>query len=104
VPGLSAQEWHRARLVYDFSARRREDSRQVVADNGNVKTRSFCPACGAPVYLTFSLMPDLMAVHAASLDDPARFKPQAVTYSMRGHAWDFMDPSLQKYEKMPPRN
>lgn len=25
---------------------------QMVADNGNVKTRGFCPACGAPVYMT----------------------------------------------------
>lgn len=24
----------------------------VVADSGNVKTHSFCPACGSPVYLT----------------------------------------------------
>lgn len=73
----------------------------VVADNGNVKTRSFCPTCGAPVYLTFSRMPDLVAIHAASLDDPTRFKPQAVTYSVRGYAWDFIDPSLQRYQKMP---
>ena len=72
-----------------------------VADNGNVKTRSFCPTCGVPVYLTFSLMPDLVAIHAASLDDPTRFKPQAVTYTASSYAWDFIDPSLQRYEKMP---
>jgi hypothetical protein len=29
----------------------------VVADSGNVKTHSFCPACGSPVYLTFAAMP-----------------------------------------------
>ena len=47
-------------------------------------------------------MPDLFTVHAASLDDPARFKPQAVTYAMRGHAWDDLDPALPKFDKMPP--
>lgn len=72
-----------------------------VADNGNVKAHSFCPTCGTPVYLTFSRMPDLVAIHAASLDDPTRFKPQAVTYSVRGYAWDVIDPSLRRYEKMP---
>src|SRR5262249_49669295 len=44
----------------------------MVADSGNVKTRGFCPTCGSPVYLTFSAMPDLFTVHAASLDDPSR--------------------------------
>ena len=39
-------------------------------------------------------MPELFTVHAASLDDPARFKPQAVTYGVRGHAWDHLDPAL----------
>jgi hypothetical protein len=74
----------------------------VVADSGNVKTHSFCPTCGSPVYLTFAAMPDLFTVHAASLDDPGRFKPQAITYAARGHAWDRADPALPAFEKMPP--
>lgn len=74
---------------------------KVVADNGNVKTRSFCPTCGSPVYLKFSFTPELFTVHAASLDDPTRFKPQAVTYAVRGYAWDFIDPSVQRFDKMP---
>ncbi len=74
----------------------------VVADNGNVKTTGFCPRCGAPVYLTFALMPDVFTVHAGSLDDPSRYKPQVVTYGVRGHAWDRVDPALPKFDKMPP--
>jgi hypothetical protein len=74
----------------------------VVADSGNVKTHSFCPTCGSPVYLTFAAMPDFFTVHAASLDDPGRFKPQAITYTARGHAWDPVDPALPAFEKMPP--
>jgi hypothetical protein len=73
----------------------------IVADSGNMKTRSFCPTCGSPVYVTFSAMPENFAVHAASLDDPTRFKPQAVTYTVRGYAWDFIDPSVDRFEKMP---
>jgi len=71
-------------------------------DRGNIKTRSFCPACGSPVYLQFKPRPELFTVHAASLDDPRRYKPQAVTYVIRGHAWDHLDPVLPKFEKMPP--
>jgi hypothetical protein len=75
----------------------------VTADNGNVKKHGFCPTCGSPVYLTFSAAPALFTVHAASLDDPSRYQPQAVTYRVRGHAWDKVDPALQQFDKMPPR-
>ncbi|QNQ10273.1 GFA family protein [Sphingomonas alpina] len=74
----------------------------LVGDSGNVKTRSFCPTCGSPVYLTFSAMPDLFTIHAASLDDPGRYTPQMVTYAVRGHAWDQLDPALPKFDTMPP--
>src|SRR4030095_3910830 len=52
----------------------------MVGDSGNVKTRGFRPTCGSPIYLTFAAMPDLFTIHAASLDDPSRYKPHAVTY------------------------
>lgn len=74
----------------------------IVADSGHVKTRAFCSACGTPLYFTFAAAPDLIAIHAGSLDDPTRFKPHMVTYGMRGHAWDRLDPALQIFEKMPP--
>lgn len=60
-------------------------------------------ACGSPVYLTFAAMPDLIAVHAASLDDPDRFEPAMVTYNIRSAAWDMIDSSLQTFEKMTSR-
>jgi hypothetical protein len=75
----------------------------LVGDSGNVKTRAFCPQCGSPVYMTFVANPAVFAVHAASLDDPARYKPQMVTYAVRGHAWDKLDPALPKFDRMPPR-
>ncbi|MET0335298.1 MAG: GFA family protein [Rhizobacter sp.] len=74
----------------------------MVADSGHTKTRGFCPRCGSPVYLRFSAMPQIFTVHAASLDDPGRFKPQVVTYHLRAHAWDHLDPSLPVFGKMPP--
>jgi hypothetical protein len=74
----------------------------MVADSGNVKTRAFCPRCGAPVYVTFAANPGVFAVHAGSLDDPARYRPQVVTYAVRGHAWDKIDPALPKFDRMPP--
>lgn len=74
---------------------------RVAGDSGNEKIHAFCPNCGTPVYLTFTAGPDLIAIHPASLDDASQFSPQLVTYSMRGHAWDALDSSLQKFERMP---
>ncbi|OMQ45024.1 GFA family protein [Ensifer sp. 1H6] len=74
----------------------------MVADSGNVKTRAFCPTCGSPVYMTFAAMPEFFTVRAASLDDPSRYTPQVVTYGSRGYAWDHLDPTLPKFDKMPP--
>ena len=74
---------------------------RVAGDSGNDKIHAFCPTCGTPVYLTFAAMPDLMAVHAASLDDPGQFKPQVVTYGIRSYTWDVMDPALPKFDRMP---
>jgi hypothetical protein len=74
----------------------------MTADSGKVKTRSFCPTCGAPVFQTYPAMPDVITIHAASLDEPERFQPQAVTYASRGHGWDLLDPALVKFDTMPP--
>jgi hypothetical protein len=75
---------------------------RVTADSGSDKLHAFCSTCGSPVYLTFVAMPDLIAISAASLDDPARFNPRAITYSVRGLEWDTMDASLQAFKRMPP--
>jgi hypothetical protein len=75
---------------------------RVKGDSGNEKLHAFCPTCGTPVYVIFSATPDSIAIHATSLDEPDRFNPQLVTYGIRGHAWDAMDPSLQTFERMPP--
>jgi hypothetical protein len=75
---------------------------RITADSGSDKLHAFCPTCGTPVYVTFVAAPDAIAIHAGSLDDPSQFTPQAVTYTIRGHAWDTLDSSLQKFERMPP--
>lgn len=74
---------------------------EVAGDSGHTKVHAFCPVCGTPVHLRFLAMPDLIAVPAASLDEPERFAPQALTYRMRGLTWDAVDPGLQAFERMP---
>jgi len=76
---------------------------EVAGDSGNQKIHAFCPVCGTPVYLRFAAMPDLIAVPATSLDEPGRFAPQALTYTVRALAWDIVDPALRAFERMPTR-
>ena len=71
-------------------------------DRGNIKTRAFCPNCGSPVYMTSAAMPDIFTVHAASLDDPSRYRPQMAMYTVSGYEWDCLDPALTKFDKLPP--
>lgn len=73
----------------------------MAGDSGNEKINGFCPVCGAPVFLEFAAMPELIAIHAASLDDPGQFVPEALTYATCGLAWDRMDPELPRFERMP---
>ena len=73
------------------------------ADSGNAVTRHFCPTCGAPVTLTVDTMPQLVFLRASSLDDMEVFKPQFEFYTARRASWDAIDPSLQSFEKMPPK-
>lgn len=74
----------------------------MVGDNGTIKSHAFCPTCGSPVHLTFPGIPDIFTIHAASLDDPSRYKPRKVIWTTSGHAWDHIDPALPKFDKMPP--
>jgi len=74
----------------------------MTGDSGHLKTRAFCPTCGVAVYLTFSSLPNVVAVRAATLDNPSRFQPQAVTYAKCGYSWDHLDPDLPRFDRMPP--
>jgi hypothetical protein len=76
---------------------------RMIGDGGMEKLRAFCTNCGSPVYMTFPKAPDSIGVSAASLDEPARFKPAFVCWTAAGFAWDTMDPALPKFDKMPPR-
>ena len=73
-----------------------------VGDGGTVKQRGFCPTCGSHVTLTFPDMPELFIVTPSSLDDPGRYRPQLVSWTAAGQAWDHLDPAVTKFEKMPP--
>jgi len=72
------------------------------ADSGNAASRGHCPNCGSPVVGKTSGFADMVAIHLASLDDPAKVNPQMVVYHAGAQPWDHLDAGLQRFPGMPP--
>ena len=71
------------------------------ADSGNIVSRGFCPTCGSPVLSHNSGFPDHAFLRAASLDDPALFRPTMVVYTGTSQPWDRIDAALTAFETQP---
>ena len=63
--------------------------------------RGFCAECGSPVVTKPDSVPHLIAIHAASLDDPSWFRPAWNMWTSDAQPWGCMDPNLPKFEKYP---
>ncbi|WP_404788409.1 GFA family protein [Altericista sp. CCNU0014] len=72
----------------------------VKGDSGGIVGRGFCPTCGSQL---FSQPPvrELMGIMAGSLDEPSWFQPSMDGYTDSAQPWDYMNPDLPKYAKMP---
>ncbi len=73
-----------------------------VAESGNIAKREFCPKCGTPLFASSSARPAYIGVRAASLDDPAWFRPEANVWVGSAQPWDCMDPGVPSFEKSRP--
>jgi hypothetical protein len=45
--------------------------------------------------------PDITDIMAGSLDDPSCYRPQADVYTASAQPWDYMNPDLPKFPKLP---
>ena len=66
----------------------------LVADSGNTVSSAFCRDCGSPLFKATSGFPDMVFFHAATLDNPASFKPQSVVWTKSKQPWDQIDPTI----------
>jgi hypothetical protein len=71
-------------------------------DSGKMIYRHFCPTCGGLVFDKGEAFAGVMIVNASLLDDPSLYQPQSVIYTRSALPWDHVDPSLPKFEGMPP--
>jgi hypothetical protein len=74
---------------------------QYKGDSGNAVTRHFCPNCGSPLFSDVEILPDLMFVRIASLDDPSQVRPSMHIYCDSSQVWDRPNDPLPKFGKMP---
>lgn len=72
-----------------------------LGDTGHKVSRGFCPICGSHLFGKPAVLPELIGIKAASLDDPSRYQPSADMYVDSAQPWDCMDPSLPKFAKAP---
>lgn len=72
------------------------------ADSGKSILRGFCPTCGSRLFGLPAVMPENMGISAGSLDDASGHKPAIDLYTSSAQPWDYMNPDLPKFPKMPP--
>ena len=56
-------------------------------DHGGETERSFCNACGAPVFSHAAVMPEVVFVKAGSLDDASWVQPSVEAWTSSAQPW-----------------
>jgi hypothetical protein len=58
-----------------------------ISDEGDGRTFSFCPECGATVFYRLDSVPDVVAVPVGAFADPGFPAPTVAVYESRQHPW-----------------
>lgn len=77
-------------------------SDSYVADSGNTLTRSYCAACGTPMFSASSARPQMRVVRLGVLDEPHGLKPTAVIWTSEAPDWAILDPAMEQFPAQPP--
>ena len=75
---------------------------ESVADSGSHMVRSFCPACGTPLFSEARERPHLIFVRAGTLDDPEMAPPSMTIWTSTAPSWACIDPAIEQVERQPP--
>ena len=61
---------------------------EMTGGSGQSTYSGFCPTCGSPLTRRSAMMSERVYVHAASLDDPGRYRPKMSIYGDAAQPWD----------------
>ncbi|WP_455423424.1 GFA family protein [Cognatilysobacter tabacisoli] len=73
----------------------------VRGSSGGSTTRSFCAQCGTPLFTRGEVVPDLMSIRFASLDDPSGFKPMVHIWTSSAQPWVHLGSDIPCYPQSP---
>jgi hypothetical protein len=73
----------------------------VKGDSGGATTRSFCTQCGTPLFTRGEIVPDLMSIRFACLDDQTQFKPMVDIWTSSAQSWVTLSDGIPHYPKSP---
>lgn len=59
--------------------------------------RGFCPECGSQVLIRLQRAPEIVAINAASLDDPSAHRPTLDIYTGSRQPWDVLAAETAKF-------
>lgn len=70
-------------------------------DHGGETQRSFCSACGAPVYSVSAVVPELALIKAGSLDDASWVEPAMEVWRSSAQPWSPQFEHAARFERGP---
>jgi hypothetical protein len=74
---------------------------QLVSDNGNKVTKSFCPTCGSPVCGRNSGMDGFVTLSLGTMNDSSKFVPEVTIFDRNRKPWDNLDESTEVFDAQP---
>ena len=73
----------------------------VVVSKGHRVTRSFCGACGTPLFTHSEANAQFISIRFPTLDDASGFKPMLDIYTASAQPWTCLDPALPHFPQSP---
>lgn len=69
------------------------------ADSGNTVHRLFCRDCGSPLFAKNDMTSGMIAIKAATLDDPSWFNPAVHIWTASAPPWARPSDDLPKFDR-----
>jgi hypothetical protein len=74
---------------------------EKLAESGNTARRSYCAACGTPLFAASSGSAERIGVKASSLDDSSWYEPEANVWLASAQPWHRPDPEIPGFARKP---
>jgi hypothetical protein len=73
----------------------------VRASSGNPTMRSFCSACGTPLFTQGDANPAFTSIRFPSLDEPVGFRPMLDIWTSSAQSWVCFDQTIPQFQLSP---